>query len=534
MLRRFYNADWSGMYSSYPCTFMLFFLMAAALPVMSVASTVQQDRLTVAQYQSEILNLEKTPARVSVGNPDIADIVLLRGGQVHIVGKTLGTTNVVFWDRSDLIFQSVTIEVTHDLTSLKRKLHSMMPTEPIRVYSAQEKLILDGEVSSMSSANAAVKVAEGYLSACSGDTSDTSSCGNAEVVNLLKVIGSQQIMLEVKVAEISRTFLRTLDTDLTVLDIGPNQRLGAVNGGASWPNALVQNELVPFAAAGVADGAQPTIGPMVDTFDPNTPVISDKGLFFQDLAGDTFFQAALELSRSKGLAKVLAEPTLTTLTGRPATFMSGGEFPVPVPEDGSTSIQFKNYGVLVEFLPTILDRERISLDLDIAVSEVSQTQSVDVGSTGTGGVYFIPSLTKRGVTSTVELANGQTIGIAGLIQDNVNEVVSKLPGLGDIPILGQLFRSQQFASGQTELVIFVTAHLAKPIDEENIILPTDSFVPPSDLEFYLLGRMEARPSQQNTPDGASTDNSYRADGIDKPYTPGLTGGIDGLAFGHDL
>lgn len=496
------------------------------------ASDYQQTHLSVPLFQSDILTLSKSPSRVSVGNPDIADIVLLRGGQVHVVGKALGATNVVFWDQSDIIYQSVTVEVTHDLGSLKRKLYTMMPDEPIRVYSAQEKLILKGQVSSATNVHAAVKVAEGYLPHCTEEPSEASGCGNAEVINLMKVVGSQQIMLEVKVAEISRTFLRTLDTDLTLLDIGPNQRFGAVNGGASWPNTTVQNELVPFTQAGIATGSQPVIGPMVDTFDPNTPLISDKGLFFQDLAGDTFFQAALELSRSKGLAKVLAEPTLTTLTGRPATFMSGGEFPVPVPEDGSTSIQFKNYGVLVEFLPSILDQDRISLDLDIAVSEITQTQSVDVGSVGTSGVFFIPSLTKRGVTSTVELKNGQTIGIAGLIQDNVNEVITKLPGLGDIPILGQLFRSQQFASGQTELVIFVTAHLAKPIEEKNIKLPTDSFVPPSDLEFYLLGRMEARPKKQSATDqSAATTTRGQTDSL---TTHGLTGGIDGLAFGHDL
>ncbi len=512
-------------YSRLPNTLIVLkAIVLSACCLIGTALHANEQELVIPLYKSSILDLQKKPMRVSLGNPAIADIVVLRNDQVHVVAKSLGTTNVVFWDRKDRIFQSINIEVTHDLAALKKKLHNMMPNEPIKVFSAQEKLILEGEVSSATNVGAAVKVAQGYLPGCSElpSNSDTknngaASCGNAEVVNLLKVVGSQQIMLEVKVAEMSRTYLRTLDTDFNLLNF--NSGVGAVNGGSSWPNALVDNLEVPFIPAGVPDGSVPIIGPSVTAFKPNTPSINDKGLFFNDLVGDTLFQAALEISRSKGLAKVLAEPNLTTLTGRPAEFISGGEFPVPVPQDGRTSIVFKDYGVKVKFVPTILDLGRISLDLDIIVSELSEGRQVSIASAGASSVFSIPTLTKRGVSSTVELADGQTIGIAGLIQDNVREVITKLPGLADIPVLGQLFRSQEFISGQTELVIFVTAHLAKPIDSDQIKLPTDSFVPPSDLEFYLLGRMEAR---------ADVDQEQA------PSSTPLAGGIDGLSFGHDL
>jgi len=497
--------------SQYALSMLVLLLCCVVSPQLKAT----EDELILPLYKSEILALGTKPMRISIGNPGIADIVVLRNEQVHIVAKSLGTTNAVFWDHQDRIFQSINIEVTHDLSSLKQKLFRMLPNERINVYSAQEKLILEGEVSSASNVSAAMKVAQGYLPDCEG-----SGCGAAEVVNLLQVVGSQQIMLEVKVAEMSRTFLRSLDTDLNLLDFGADKTFGALNGGGSWPNALIDNEEVPFIPFGVADGTTPIIGPVVGKFAPNTPSISDKGLFFQDLVGDTMFRAALEFSRSKGLAKVLAEPNLTTLTGRPAEFLSGGEFPVPVPQDGRTSIVFKDYGVKVKFLPTILELDRISLDLDIIVSELSEGRQVNVGSAGVNSVFSIPSLTKRGVSSTVELSNGQTIGIAGLIQDNVREVITKLPGIGDVPILGQLFRSQEFVSGQTELVIFVTAHLAKPIDKDKIVLPTDNFVPPNDMEFYLLGRMESRK--------ASDKKSASAD------TPALAGGLDGLSFGHDL
>ena len=487
----------------------------------------QRSTLTIALYKSDVIQLSERPSRVSVANPNIADIVPLPGGQVHIVGKQLGSTNVVFWNRQGQISSSVDIEVTHDLESIRKNLHLMLPNEPIRVFSARNKIILEGSVSEASHVEGALKIAESYLSDCSsgsgGDEAPADAgagCAGVEVINLLSVVGAQQILLEVTVAEMSRTFLRSLDTDLNVLNFGSSSRLGAVNGGASFPNLLVDNLEVPFLAAGNGDGTAPVVGPVVDKFDPNTPTIGDKGLFFQDLVGDRFFQAALEISRSKGLAKVLAEPNLTTLTGRPAEFISGGEFPLPVPQDGRTSIVFKDFGVRVKFLPTILNQSRINLDLEIVVSEISEGRQVDVTSAGSSGVFLVPSLTKRGVSSTVELGNGQTIGIAGLIQDNVREVITKLPGLGDVPVLGQLFRSQEYASGQTELVIFVTAHLARPFDPEEIVLPTDSFVPPNDLEFYLLGRMESRKGEPK-----------------RNTLPSLihgVGGTDGLSFGHDL
>ncbi len=485
--------------------------------------------MVLSLYKSGILELQKSPSRISVGNPGIADILILRSNQVHVLGKALGSTNVVFWDTDDRIFATVNIEVTHDLTSLKQKLHQMMPMEDIRVYSAQENLILDGKVSSASNLNAAFKVAEGYLPECISSESasgiqgqeaesNADACENAEVVNLMSVVGSQQIMLEVKVAEMARTFRRSMDTDLSFIDFGNPTRGGVVNGGATFPDALNADGLrVPYIPAGIPNGQAPILGPVMDEFAPNMPSISDKGLFFSDLSGGNFFSAALELSRSKGLAKVLAEPNLTTLTGRPAEFISGGEFPVPVPDDGKTTIIFKEYGVSVKFIPTILDSNAISLDLDILVSELAEGSSIDLGLIGTQSVFSIPSLTKRGVSSTVELSDGQTLGIAGLIQDNVTEVLTKLPGLGDIPILGNLFRSQQFVSGQTELVIFVTPHLAKPIAPEKVRLPTDSFVPPNDLEFYLLGRMTSLKK-------AKPINRQR----------GVDGGFDGLTFGHDL
>ena len=513
---------------------LLLLLALAPRPVLAQASGDEStSELVLPLYKSSIVELRRRPGRIAVGNDSIADILILRGNQVHVLGKALGSTNVVFWDSDDRIFATVNVEVTHDLDSLKRKLFQMMPGEQVRVYSAQENLVLEGSISSAANVDAAVKVAKGYLPECissegGGGTSgggqggeaesNAESCKKAEVVNLLSVSGSQQIMLEVKVAEMSRTFRRVWDSKLNFIDFTNPTRSGVVTNGASFPDVLVRGERVPFAPAGVANGATPILGPVMDEFRPNTQSIADNGLFFSDLTGNTLFSAALEFSRQKGLAKVLAEPTLTTLTGRSAKFHSGGEFPIVTTTLQGTTVIYKEYGVGVRFLPTILAGNRIGLDLEIEVSEIDDTRAQTVaGDEGNTAFFNFPFLTSRSVTNTVELSDGQTLGIAGLIQDNVDEVLSKLPGLGDIPILGNLFRSQQFVSGQSELVIFVTPHLAKPISPDEVRLPTDSFVPPNDLEFYVLGRMEARRDPQPV-------NRRR----------GLDGGFDGVTFGHDL
>jgi pilus assembly protein CpaC len=293
----------------------------------------------------------------------------------------------------------------------------------------------------------------------------------------------QQVMLEVKVAEISRTELKRLDVRFNAILQGDNKwKWGGVNGGASFPDAPggipVFNNPAPF-------------GPVIDEFAPNDLIIQDKGFFASFLSDNALFNVAFDAAKENGLAKILAEPTLITQSGHEAQFLSGGEFPIPVPRGlEGTTIEFKEFGVGIKFLPIVLDSERISIKLSISVSELVSDNSVIVSSDGVSSAFLIPSLTKRSAESTVELADGQTIGIAGLINENIREVVTKFPGLGDIPLLGALFRSQEFRKGETELLILVTPHLAKPLTPAEIHLPTDDYVDPSDFGWYLSGRME--------------------------------------------
>jgi pilus assembly protein CpaC len=445
------------------------------------------ESVSVPLYKSRIVQVSTPIKKLSVGNPEIADILVLRNREIYIVGKALGTTNVVMWDNSNKVVSTIDIEITHDIDQLKLNLHRLLPEEDIEVYSSQGTIVLSGEVSSPAAVDAAVALATSFA-----PRDEEGNLEEGKVVNLMQVGGVQQVMLEVKVAEVNRTVMRKLDIDFHAALFNSNVKIGAVNGGAAFPPALnPQGLLTPVFGSLTPDSGM--TGPPLPQFTPNPATIDDKGLFGIFHNNDYFFQVAIDALKSNGLAKVLAEPNLTTLTGQEATFLAGGEFPIPVPQDlGNTTVEFKEFGIGMNFLPTVLASDMINLDVSIRVDELISTTPLVLTSPGANQSFFVPSLRSRRATSTLELLDGQTIAIAGLISDNVRENVEKFPGLGDVPILGLLFTSEDYQKDQTELVIFVTPRLAKPVSDDQIHLPTDNFVEPNDLEFYLFGQMEGK------------------------------------------
>lgn len=452
----------------------------------------------VALHQSEIIYIGQPVAKISVGNPEIADILILRSRQLYVVGKKLGSTNVTLWDNRDRVIRAVGIEITHDLEGLKAKLHQVMPEEKIEVRSSQGAIVLSGEVSSAPRVEAAMQLARSYQ----GSEKD-----GGTVLNMMQVGGAQQVMLEVQVAEVSRNFLKRIGAKFQSINADTYLTLGATSGGTTLSplqnNSHYQPPPVvpPHAIVGGGQGIpnDPGAFPLQTTeIVPNPMSIATTGLFASYLDGSTLFDLVIDAAQQNGLAKVLAEPTLTTLTGQEATFHAGGEFPIPVAGgvNQGTTITFKDFGIGLGFLPTVLDSGTISLKLNIKVSELSNQNAVAVNVPDTGTSFFVNSLTSRSASSTVELGNGQTMGIAGLINENLREQVNKFPGLGDIPILGNLFRSQEYVKGKTELVILVTPHFAKPVEREAFTLPTDKFVEPSSLAFYLMGYTEGRAKEK--------------------------------------
>ena len=435
-------------------------------------------RVDVALNKSTVLQLNTPVKKISIGNPEIADILVLRAGQVYVLGKGLGSTNVLLWDKNDGVISNLDVQVTHDLAGLKAQLYELMPDENVNVYTSQKSIVLNGLVSSVTKMDAVLRIAESFTGETRTKKDKKGGASTGGVINLMQVGGAQQVMLEVTVSEVSRSILEQFGIKFDAIGVNSaGTGIGGIIGrGASFPNTGAPIFTTPAA-----------VGPSVAGVLQDTSSIS-RGIFGAFLDGDMLYNFILNAAKNDGIAKVLAEPTLTTLSGQSATFLSGGEYPVPVPgQNGQVTIEYKEFGIELGFLPVVLDAKQINLQLDVGVSELSLDAAVAVGVQNTSSQIFVPALTKRSASSTVELADGQTIAIAGLISENTKERVNKIPGLGDIPILGALFRSKEFVKGQSELVILVTPHLAKPIDKEAVRLPTDRIVDPSAWDFYLMG-----------------------------------------------
>lgn len=415
----------------------------------------ESDVEKVPIFKSRNFKMNEDIFRVSIGNADIADILVLRGDELYVVGKSLGTTNIMIWDENNRVVDVINLEVTHDLNSLRERFYHYLPDEKIGIESSQGQLVLSGEASSLEKMNLAVELAKGYAEAAAAFK------GTSKVLNMMSVGGGHQVMLEVTVAEVQSTVARQLDTKMFSLLDSTDSLSGGVLSGGEFFDALA----------------------------PYTGVSS--GFFGTYINGDDLFSLSLDLAKQHGLAKILAEPNITALSGQQAQFLSGGEFPIPVPNDDGITIEYRDFGVGVTFVPTVLDSGKINLNLKVLVSELSSS-TLSLTSGNSNGAYTVPNIVKRTTSTTVELGDGQTIAIGGLISDTFRESVDKLPGLGDIPILGQLFRSQAFDKGQTELVIMVTPRLVRPFNKEGVALPTDNFVTSSDWEFYLLGKMTER------------------------------------------
>ncbi|MGF1682439.1 type II and III secretion system protein family protein [Photobacterium minamisatsumaniensis] len=478
--------------------FLYIFSIFLSLSINTYSFAARTQSIAVPHNKSRLVEIPGSAKKISVGNPAVADILILRSNKIYVLGKKLGTTNVIVWDSRGQLITVLDVEVTHDLNALKAKLYEFMPQEKIGVYTSQNKLVLSGDVSSADKIAMAEEIAHTFTGKDLG------------IINLMSVGGSHQIMLEVTVAEVQRSLVREFDSNFVFARNNSNWTWGGVNGGASIPVVPPVNDAGSIITEIIADPLS----------------IEDNGLFASYLSGSTLFSAALSIAKTNGLAKILAEPTLTALSGESAEFLSGGEFPIPVPNDENVTIEFKEFGVGLQFVPTVSSPDSINLALNIEVSEITNQSAITVSPSGSNSQFFVPSLSKRSAKTTVELGNGQTIGIAGLLNESVTDVVDKLPGLGDLPIIGQLFRSQSFRKGETELVILVTPRLAKPIRKQDITLPTDSFVEPNDWEFYLLGRMSELKEDELT-------NSYSQTSSRTTTTLTPSAGSEGQ-FGHSL
>ncbi|MBU4232083.1 MAG: type II and III secretion system protein family protein [Proteobacteria bacterium] len=414
--------------------------------------------------RSKVLRTPFALTRISVADPDIADLILISEREIYINALAPGATNISMWGKSR--FTSATVTVEADLTLLKEKLHQILPKEKIGAEAAGDSIVLTGEVSGPVAQSTALALALPYA----GGKKD-------KVVNLLHVGGVQQVMLEVRVAEINRLVAERMGVNFNALAPQGNFGVQQINSLAS-----VDDLFRVFTGAGSASTTSFT--------QLLAPALTAMGGW---TAAGTLWTVFLDLLKQQNLGRVLAEPNLVTTSGQQASFLAGGEFPVPVPQasGGGTTItvEYKKFGVQLEFTPTVLNDSKIAVKVHPTVSELDNTfgQSFVLP-----GGYVVPGLRTREMNTQVEVNDGQTFAIAGLLSDNSRTILRKFPVLGDIPILGALFRSNEYQKNLTELVALVTPRLVKPMAPGAARLPTDKWIDPSEVDFYLLGLDQGR------------------------------------------
>lgn len=449
-----------------------------------VSAQVTPQTLEVVKGKSEIISLPVPAARVSIADPETADIVLLSPWQVYVTGKAPGVTSLTLWARTGDLVGLYDIRVTADLAHLKEMLHRLLPSESdIRVMGTGDKITLSGTVTSAASLSTALELAETFAP--------------EKVTNLLSVGGVQQVMLEVKIAEMHRTVLDRFGIDLAY----------AFKGDFAY--SLLNNLFYLDPTRGAI-----SMGESAAVVNP-----ARNGLFRMSSGGVTL-TGFLDVLKQNGLVRMLAEPTLICRSGEDAQFLAGGEIPIPIPQGfGTIAIEYKQYGVQLVFSPTVVSGNLISLKVFPEVSELDYSNTIEISG------MTIPAISTRRASTVVELGNGQSFAIAGLLHNSVRENMKKYPGLGEVPVLGTLFRSSEFSKQETELIIIVTPHLTKPLDVAQQKLPTDNFVEPTEMEFFFHGKMEGEkpaPAARIKP----VSSTGTGDGSAQPAT-----GMEG-DFGH--
>lgn len=436
---------------------------------------------TVPLNKSRVLRVTRPFADLRVGNPNIADVLPLTTQNVYILGKKPGSTSLSILGPDRNPIAVVDLMVSFDTEGIKRRLYELMPSEKIEVRGSASTVVLSGTVSSAKAASSAQTVANSFAP--------------GKVTNLLQVKGSQQVMLSVRFAEMKRSLVKQLGVETNLLNAGSDATLGVQSGGV-----------------------------LVSKFG----TIALTGLTF----GQTSLDVYLDALEQKGVVKTLAEPNLIALSGETASFLAGGEFPIPVAQNatnvssngtvtGAITVAYKKFGVGLSFTPTVRDDDIINLVVAPEVSAIDKATE-----TGIGG-FSVPGLTTRRAQTTVELRDGQSFAIAGLLQSDFSDTIRQFPFLGDLPVIGALFRSTGYQKGETELVIVITPHLVQPASgPDKLALPTDNFVPPDELSLFSMGRTEgwtsgATKAKPEAKGGAAVNSKPQAS----------VGGLDG-SYGH--
>jgi pilus assembly protein CpaC len=444
--------------------------LTTAAPTMAPAETLRVLRgaassaLSVPMNRAVVVESDVPFTELSIANPGIADISSLSNRTIYVLGKEPGRTTLTLLGADGSLITNVEVHVSPDLAEFKERLTQILPGENIEVRTANDGIVLSGTVSSTARLDRALDLANRYAP--------------DRVSNLMMVGGTQQVMLKVRFAEMQRSVSKALSSSLSISSGGSIGGLETAIGTGGVP--VIGNATGPLISGGDSQG----------------------GVVFGFGAGGFEVGVLLEALESKGMVRSLAEPNLTALSGQEATFLAGGEYPVPVSnEDNTISVEYKPFGIELNFVPTVVDGDIINLELLAAVSAIDPSNGISIGG------FAIDAFTRRETSTTVEMRDGESFAIAGLMTDDFTDLSGQVPWVGDVPILGALFRSAEYQRSQTELVIIVTPHLVTPTTGEALALPTDRVRPPSEGDLFLFGRV----AKTNAPSNGGAGEVARQD-----------------------
>ncbi len=452
--------------------------VTGALHAQSMTSPARN--VTISIGRGELVTVPGRMADVFVANDQVADVQVKSANQLYVFGKAGGETTIYASNAKGDVVWSANVRVGNNLDSIDQMLHLAMPEARVNVSTMNNTVLLTGTVGAPEDAAEAERLVKAFV----GDKTN--------VISRLKMATPLQVSLHVKFAEVSRSLVRTIGTNLTTIDGSGGIKFG-VGQGRSVGSSATTDPNLPFGVGNNPSGY--TFDPTAVTAQNPSGLVLKPGTGISAIASGTTIAGmgkllgldllgALDAGETIGLVTTLSEPNLTAISGETAEFLAGGEYPIPVSQGlGTTSIEYKKYGVSLAYTPTVLANGRISIRVRPEVSELSSTGALKLDS------IEIPALTVRRAETTVELGSGQSFMIAGLLSNSAQNGLTKMPGAGDIPILGSLFRSTSYKKGETELVIIVTPYLVNPVNANDIVLPTDGFQSPNDIQ-RLLGNME--------------------------------------------
>ncbi|AXE96609.1 MULTISPECIES: type II and III secretion system protein family protein [Paraburkholderia] len=406
--------------------------------------------LAIDAGKGTLVRLNENASSVFVADPTIADVHAPSPKAVFVLGKKAGSTTLYVLGADNRTLLQQTVVVSRDTDALRRAVAARFPAMRLQLTAGPGSLLVSGQAASASDADAVVQTLTPYLA------------DKEVLVNRITIDRPLQVQLRVRITEVDRNVTQQLGINWAALGSVVGNFTGGIFGGRQIFNL-----------------AQPIVGPSGTSYPINLPSNNAYSIFGQFRTGNANIQVLVDALNQEGLLTVLAEPNLVAMSGQTASFLAGGEFPIPVAQiNGAVTVDYKQFGVKLDFTPTVMHERRISLKVRPEVSQIDATASVT-----TNGIT-VPGLSVRRADTTVELASGQSFAIGGLLQTNTTDIISQVPGLGSIPILGKLFSSTNYQNNKTELVIIVTPYLVEPTDPAKLRTPLDALMSPSsDIEY---------------------------------------------------